>query len=155
MDMEELNEIYRDRFLNAFFASYSMIGVLAGIVVAVAAIIRTPSNFWLVDWAGILTIIQVLIILLMFHLFRRIYDLLGFAPKEADADPNHIHHTKAKNYANTAKKVRKVSEFFIHLMILAQMALIVAAWHSPQTEDPNNKGCCEWVSDNEPIRLRP
>ena len=58
MDMEELNEIYRDRFLNAFFASYSMIGVLAGIVVAVAAIIRTPSNFWLVDWVGILAIIN-------------------------------------------------------------------------------------------------
>jgi type I restriction enzyme M protein len=25
----------------------------------------------------------------------------------------------------------------------------------PDFNDPNNKGCCEWVSDNEPIRLRP
>jgi hypothetical protein len=24
-----------------------------------------------------------------------------------------------------------------------------------ESKNANNKGCCEWVSDNEPIRLRP
>lgn len=128
MDMEELNEIYGDRFLNSFFASYSMIGVFARIVVAVAAIVRTPDNSRIVNFASFLSIVQILIILLMFHLFRRTYDLLGFAPKEADEEPNHPHNAKAQNYSNAAKKVRKGSELVIHFLLVAQIMLLVIAW---------------------------
>ena len=99
--------------------------------------VRTPSNSWMVDLAGILAIVHVLIILLMFHLFRRTYDLLGFAPKNVEADPGHIYHTQAQNYANAAKKVRKFSELLIHLVILAQMVLLVAAWQAPKIQEPN------------------
>jgi hypothetical protein len=128
MDLEEQNEIYRDRFINSFFASYSMIGVLAGIVVAVAAIIRTPDNSWIADFACFLSVIQILLIVLMFHRFRMTYDLLGFAPKVADDAPGHEYNSKTKDYANKSKIIRRVSEKVIHLALLAQIVLLVIAW---------------------------
>jgi hypothetical protein len=128
MDIEEQNEIYRDRFLNSFFASYSMIGVLAGIVVAVAAIIRKPDNSWIVDFASFLSFIQILLIVLMFHRFRRTYDLLGFAPKKADNAPCHVYNSKTMDYANKSKIIRRFSEKVIHLALLGQIVLLVIAW---------------------------
>ncbi len=128
MGLEEQNEIYRDRFLNSFFASYSMIGVLAGIVVAIAAIIRTPDNSWIVDLATFLSVVQILLIVLMFHRFRRTYDLLGFAPKEADDASDHPYNSNTKDYANKSKIIRRISEKVIHLALLAQVILLVIAW---------------------------
>lgn len=137
MELDELNEIYRDRFLNSFFASYSMIGVLAGIVVAVASIIRTPFNSWMVDLASVAAVVQILLILLMFHLLRKTYDILGFAPKEADEDLGHVYNSKSKKYVSAARKIRKGAEIVIHLLLVAQMILLSVAWQAPKSQGSN------------------
>jgi hypothetical protein len=61
-----------------------------------------------------------------------------------------VHHRPILLVLGCISIVLFVTAFFI---ALDQMAGDLR--HDQGINDVNNKGCCEWVSDSEPIRLRP
>jgi hypothetical protein len=52
---------------------------------------------------------------------------------------------------------RQITEACLSAVTLNPIGLYSRENKSKQNEmkNSNNKGCCEWVSDSEPIRLRP
>ena len=126
--MEDEDHNYRSRWLDTFLATYAMVGVLAGIAVAVATNIKKDNNATLVGAVCILSGIEVVLILWMFRRLRMVYDHLGFTPTFGDERAQEEFLSCTKHYADRGKAIRKASELVIHFSLGLQALLLWLAW---------------------------
>jgi hypothetical protein len=126
--MPHADEAYRERWLICFVATYSTIGVLCGIGVAVSTFIATGNNQGCIVFSSALAFIQLLLILWMFHGLRSMYDFLGFHQTIKTEEASTEYERQGQQMARRGKTLRQLFEKIIHIFLLLQIVMLILAW---------------------------
>ncbi|MDB6094240.1 MAG: hypothetical protein JWM32_1802 [Verrucomicrobia bacterium] len=127
--MGDTEENYRDRWLDRFLATYVMLGVGSGIAVSLAIGVRHPGNVRLVAAVCGLSALQAVLILVMFHRLRTVYERLAFRPPPSNASEAKVFNAHdTPQFAEAKQNLRRVSERIIHVTMALQAVLLWLAW---------------------------
>ena len=127
--MSHPDELYRDRWLSAFTATYSTVAVISTGFIAIAAILwPEAAHFPLLVVIG-LSLIQLFLVLLLFRMLRELYDKLAYwTPKFETEDEYQKIYAQEIGANVKSKRRRKFFELLIHILFPIQVAFLVYAF---------------------------
>ena len=118
--LEDIEDIYRDRWLSVFIAHYSFIATISGLFLSFADRISE----YLARPLALISFLSILLILLMFGSMKWFYNFMGFVPpKFKTNDQKREYYSSKDKQIIRGKTIRVFCERTIHFILVAQVVI--------------------------------